>query len=556
MRLVQNPSQRHGAARKGMERYDAIIIGAGHNGLTAAAYLARAGLSVLVTEKNAYIGGAAVSREIEPGFVYSSCSYALSLLRPEIIHDLDLTRHGLAVIPYDGSLTLIGDGQYLAASGHPEIMRQELARHSPHDADAYQRYARDMRQQAAIARPLMMQAPPDPASLSPGKMRQMRALLKDMTSKGEEVMAQTVRFWTMSASDLLDRYFVSDVVKAHFAASAVIGTGLGPMSPGTSYIMLHHRVGGLDAATGAWGYARGGMGSVSRALAGAVRAYGGDIRIEAGVSEVQITKGRATGVTLEDGTQISAGVVLSGLELKRSVLSLLDWSSLPKGFADRVSKFKTRGSSAKLNIALEGMPAFSAIPDDCPALDGDIRICGTIKNMERAYDDWKERVMPRTPYIEMVIPSRLDPTLAPPGKHVASVFVQYVPDTLIDGPWTEKKRKQFETTVLDQIEAQAPGFRQKIRHVETRTPAELEAEIGLTDGNIFHGELTLDQLLFNRPLPELAHYRTPVRGYYLCGSSTHPGGGVMGAPGANAARQVLLDLKIRPGKGHSKRGAA
>ncbi len=534
-----------------MERYDAIIIGAGHNGLTAAAYLARAGLSVLVVEKNDYIGGAAVSREIEPGFIYSSCSYALSLLRPEIIHDLDLARHGLSIIPYDGSLTLMGDGRYLASSGHADIMRREMARHSPRDADAYRRFVRDMRQQADFIRPLMMQSPPDPASLSPRSMRHALDLLRQAQEMGTDGLAETIRFWTLSAADLLDRYFESAVVKAHFAASSVIGTGLGPMSPGTSYVMLHHRVGGVDGALGAWGYARGGMGSVSRALAASLEAEGGTIRLGAGVEEVRVKKGKTTGITLEDGTQIDAPLVVSGLELKRSVLSLLDWSGLPKGFADRVSKFKTRGSSAKLNIALDGLPSFSAVDDDCPALDGDVRICGTVEDMERAYDDWKERLMPRRPYLEMVIPSRLDPTLAPPGKHVASVFVQYVPDTLSDGPWTDKKRAQLQETVLDLIEAQAPGFKSKVRHVETRTPAELEEQIGLTQGNIFHGELTLDQLLFNRPLPELAQYRTPVRGYYLCGSSTHPGGGVMGAPGANAARTILSDLKRGPIKGQA-----
>lgn len=532
-----------------MERYDAIIIGAGHNGLTAAAYLARAGLSVLVLEKNAYLGGAAVSREIEPGFVYSSCSYALSLLRPEIVRDLDLTRHGLSVIPYDGALTLAGQGRYLAASGHADIMRRELARHSPRDADAYRRFARDMRRQAAIAQPLLMQTPPDPASLAPSRLRETLGLLGYGQSLGGAGLAETVRFWTASAADLLARYFESDVVKAHFAAASVIGTGLGPMSPGTGYIMLHHRVGGLDGAAGAWGYARGGMGAVSRALAAAVRAHGGEIRLDAGVAEVRTHRRRAAGVTLEDGTAIAAGVVVSALEAKRSLLSLLDWKLLPRDMPARVARIKTRGSSAKLNIALDGLPEFKAVPADCPSLDGDVRICGTIADMERAYDDWKEGVMPRRPYLEMVVPSRLDPTLAPPGKHVASVFVQYVPHTLIDGPWTDRKREIFRDTVLDMIEEEAPGFRARIRHVDTRTPADLEDEIGLTQGNIFHGELTLDQLLFNRPLPGMARYRSPVKGYWLCGSATHPGGGVMGAPGANAAREILATL--RSGRGHA-----
>jgi len=528
-----------------MERFDAIIIGAGHNGLTAAAYLARAGLSVLVLEKNAYLGGAAASRELEPGFVYSSCSYALSLLRPEVVSDLDLSRHGLATIPYGGALTLLPDGSHLAASHHVDVMRRELARYSPRDADAYPRFARDMAEQADLIRPLMMQAPPDPASLSSGKFREMVSLFRRAAGNSPAQFADTLRFWTLSARDLLDRYFETDMVKAHLAASAVIGTGLGPMSPGSAYVMLHHRLGGLDGAQGVWGYVRGGMGAVSRALASAAMAQGGEIRLESPVDEVKVSGRRATGVVLADGSEIDARIVLSGLELKRSVLSLLDWKALPKGFSERVSRFKTRGSSAKLNIALDGMPHFTGVEPDCPALDGDIRLCGTVADMERAYDDWKEKVMPRDPYVELVVPSRLDPTLAPPGKHVASVFVQYVPDALIDGAWNDKKREQLKRVVLEKIERHAPGFGTLVRHVETRTPADLEEEIGMTQGNIFHGELTLDQILFNRPLPELAHYRTPIRGYYLCGSSMHPGGGVMGAPGAVAAAEVLKDVQGR-----------
>ena len=528
-----------------MERFDVVVIGAGHNSLTAAAYLARAGLSVLTLEKNDYIGGAAVSREIEPSFIYSSCSYALSLLRPEIIRDLDLTQHGVRVMPYQGAVTLTGDGRYIASSSHPDVMHRELARHSARDADAYMRYGRDMRQQADLVSPLLMQAPPNPASLRPKELRKVMSFLSDAQSLGRDGLADAIRFWTLSASDLLDRYFESDIVKAHLAASAVIGTGLGPMSPGSAYVMLHHRIGGLDGPNGAWGYVRGGMGAVSMAIASALRSHGGEIRTSSGVSEIKVSKKRATGVVLESGVEIDAGVVVSGLELKRSVLSLLDWKELSKSFVEQVSKFKTRGSSAKLNIALDGLPEFTDIPSDCPSLDGDVRLCGTVVDMERAYDDWKEKVMPRDPYLEIVIPSRLDPTLAPPGKHVASVFVQYVPDKLIDGSWTDAKRSELQDVVLSKIEKAAPGFKSKIRHVETRTPEDLENEIGLTQGNIFHGELTLDQLLFNRPLPELAQYRTPIGGYYLCGSSMHPGGGVMGAPGANAARTILADARLR-----------
>lgn len=534
-----------------MERYDAIVIGAGHNGLTAAAYLARAGLSVLVVEKNEQPGGAAVSHEIEPGFIASRYSYAAGLLRREVIQDLELTRHGLAFIPFDGSLTLAGGGRFLAASSNRDVMRREIARHSLRDADAWRRFMRDMRAQADLAGELMLRTPPDPTALSPRALRAWRAFIAPFRGIGGDGLGETLRFWTMSAADLLGRYFESHVVRAHFGAPAVIGSSLGPMSPGSAYVMLHHRIGGIGGvAPGGWAHVRGGMGAVSRALAAALQAQGGALRLGTGVAGLRIERGRATGVVLEDGTELAAPVVVSALDLKRSLLSLVDWKHLPEGLARRVSRFKSRGTAAKLNITLDAMPAFRAVPDDCPALDGDIRICGTLEDMERAYDEWKERMLPRRPYVELTIPSRLDPSLAPPGKHVASVFVQYVPETLFDGPWTRSRRETFQNTVLDIIEDEAPGFRDRIRQVETLLPADLEREIGMTGGNIFHGDLTLDQLLFNRPLPGMARYRTPIAGYWLCGASTHPGGGVTGAPGANAAREIVAALR---GRRHGRR---
>jgi phytoene dehydrogenase-like protein len=355
-------------------------------------------------------------------------------------------------------------------------------------------------------------------------------------------MYDTLRFWTMSCTDFLDQHFESEVVKGHYAGSSIIGTGLGPSSPGSAYVLLHHYMGEVDGNIGAWGFARGGMGAISGALAQAFQAHGGEIRTDAGVEQVIVRNGKAVGVALEDGTEVRGRRVVSNMDVKRTFLKAVDPADLPGDFLRQVRNFKIRGSSGKLNIALAGLPTFPSVPKDCPALRGDMHITDSIETMERAYDDWKNGLWSREPYLDMVIPTQLDPTMAPPGQHYMSVFVQYVPYKLADGDWTPEKRDAFGRTVIDAIAEYSPNFKDLIVHAEVRTPKELEDEVGLTEGNIFQGELTLDQLMFNRPIPGYAQYRTPIGGLYMCGSSTHPGGGVMGAPGANAAREILRDL--------------
>jgi phytoene dehydrogenase-like protein len=529
---------------RGREQCDAIVIGAGHNGLVAACYLARAGLRVQVLERNPDIGGAAVSRRLYQDFTYSNCSYVCSLLRPEIMRTLELPRFGLQIIPYDGGCTMMQGGGHLALYDNHDALRREISRHSKRDAEAYDRFARDVIRQCKFIKPLLMREPPDPTSFRPRDIRELLYLGGHFERLGEERMYDTLRFWTMSIADFLDEYFESEIVKAHMAGSAIIGTALGPRSPGTAYVLLHHYMGDIDDTVGAWGFARGGMGAVTQALAASLRASGGTIRASAPVERILVRHGRSTGVVLADGEEIHARLVLSNMDVKRTFLETVEAGELPADFLRQVRNFKIRGSSGKLNIALDGLPTFPAIPADSPSLRGDMHVTDTIEMMERAYDDWKDGAWSRAPYIDMLIPSQIDPTMAPDGKHYMSVFVQYCPYQLASGPWDAARRKAFGDTVIDTIARHSPDFKSLILHAEVRTPFDLENEVGLTEGNIFQGELTFDQLLFNRPIPGCAQYRTPLGGLYLCGSTTHPGGGVMGAPGANAARAVLRDLRV------------
>ena len=525
------------------KKYDAIVIGAGHNGLTNAAYLAKSGLKVLVLEKNDYIGGAAVSRELYTDWKYSNCSYVCSLLRPEIIRDLQLPRHGLQVIPYGGGITFCENGDHFGSYADHERQYREIARHSIRDANAYDRYEADVMKQTRLIRPFLMRTPPDPTSLKPRDLKELALLAKAFADPGEEGLADTLKFWTMSIGDFLDEYFDTDVLKAHLAGSGIIGTALGVYSPGTAYVLLHHYMGDVDGSVGAWGFARGGMGSVSDALASSLQSFGGEIKRNAEVSQIIVKNGRAVGVALANGDELYASNVISNLDPKRTFLKIMDANDLPPDVVKKAKNFKIRGSSGKLNIALDGLPTFNGIDKNSPLMIGDMHFIDSLTRMERAYDDWKSETWSKDPYVDMLIPTQVDPTMAPPGKHMMTVFVQYAPPRVNGGEWTNADRDAFGKTVIDQISQYSPDFKDLILHCEVRTPREIEDEVGLTEGNIFMGELTFDQLLFNRPFPGYAQYRGPVKGMYMCSSGTHPGGGVMAAPGANAAREILLDLK-------------
>jgi phytoene dehydrogenase-like protein len=526
-----------------MSNYDAIVIGAGHNGLTNAAYLAKAGLNVVVLEKNDYIGGAAVSREIEEGWLYSSCSYVCSMMRQAIHRDLDLAKHGLILVPYLGTVNF-GDGDERLFSYHDEeAAHLELKRHSPHDADAMHRFQTDLTRYSQLIRKTLMRTPPDPTSFRPRDIMELLWLAKQFWKLGENELYEYVRFFTMSAAEYLEDYFENDLIKAAMASPGIIGTALGVYSPGSSYILLHHVMGDVDGSIGAWGLARGGMGAISHAIAGAVNEFGGEIRTNSGVQQVLVENRKAVGVILENGDEIRSNIVVSNLDAKRTFTKIMDKNDLPDGIYERAKNFKIRGSSGKVNIALSGMPKFTGVPENRYIARGGQGFSGSLESMERAYDCWKHGRWSDDPFIESVIPSAWDPTVAPPGQHWMSNFIQYCPPELSDGPWTPEKRDQFGESVIKKIERYSPGFRDLIVHMEVRTPFEIEKEVGLTEGNIFQGELTIDQLFFNRPFPGYGQYRMPVKNMYMCGSSTHPGGGVSSVCGANAAREILIDLR-------------
>lgn len=525
-----------------MKRYDAIVVGAGHNGLTNAAFLAKSGLKVLVVERNAYIGGAAVSREIHPGWMYSNCSYVCSLLRPEIHRELNLGKHGLQIVPYGGGVTFLKNGDIFGNYHDHELQLREIARHSRRDADAYVRFSRDVSRQCRFIKEFLLRTPPDPTSFKIRDIKELLFLMKRVLDLGESTIYDMMRFYTMSIGDFLDEYFEADIVKAHMAGSGIIGTGLGVYSPGSAYVLLHHYMGEVDGNVGAWGFARGGMGAVSNALAGALQEHGGEIRVDADVHQIVVKGGKTKGVVLANGEEIDADIVVSNLDVRRTFLDLMDEQDIDPDVFRKARNFRIRGSSGKLNIALDGLPDFPALGNS-GLISSDMHCVDSMERLERAYDDWKYGMWSRDPYVDMLIPTVTDPTMTPPGKHFMSVFVQYVPPKLAEGDWTDESQKQFGDTVINQIANHSPNFKDLIVHAEVRTPREIENEVGLTEGNIFQGELTIDQLLFNRPFPGYAQYRGPAKGMYMCGSVTHPGGGVMAAPGANAAREILHDLR-------------
>jgi phytoene dehydrogenase-like protein len=523
-------------------RYDVVVIGGGHNGLTTAAYLARAGRSVLVLERRHVLGGAAVTEEVFKGFQFSVCSYVVSLLRPEIIRELDLPRHGLEILPLDGTFTPMPSGDYLWRVNDHAKTRREIARHSRLDAEAYDEYGRAMVEMGRFVKPILSMLPPDPTSLDPRGLKQLLFLLQRFRGLPKQDQYNQIQLMTMSAVDFLDQWFETDVLKATMSASGIIGTFLGVRSPGTAYVLLHHYMGEIDGAFRSWGLARGGTGSISQAIASAARLAGVEIRSQATVQRILVKQGRAEGVVLDNGDEIRASVVVSSVDPRLTFLRFLDPALLPDEFVEDVSRYKFRGSSAKVNLALDALPDFTALPGAGPHLRGAISISPSVDYMERAYDDAKYGKFSRKPYIDVVIPSLTDPSVAPPGKHVMSCFVQYAPYHLKDGTWDEQ-RDALGDAVIDTLTEYAPNLRSIVRERQVLTPLDLEREWGLSEGNIFQGELTLEQLFFLRPAPGWAQYRTPIERLYMCGSATHPGGGIMGAPGRNAAMKILGDAR-------------
>jgi len=527
------------------QTYDAIIIGGGHNGLTCAAYLARAGRRVKVLERRHVLGGAAVSEEIHPGFTYSVCSYVVSLLRPQIIRDLELPRHGLQILPLECAFTPQLDGPGLVRWPDAARTRREIARHSPHDAELYPQFGRAMARMGRHVKPIIDAIPPDATSLSPFELLRLKQLGDLVRGLSDDELVRMAKMMTMSAADFLDEWFESDVLKAPMAVSGIIGTFLGVRSPGTAYVLLHHYMGEIDGAFRAWGFSKGGTGGVSLAIAAAAEAHGAEIELGARVERVLLEGERAVGVVLDDGRELRAKNVVSGLEPRLTFLGLVGERHLPDDFVTQIKRFRLRGSSGKVNLALDRLPSFTCRPGDGLHLRGDLAIAPSVDYLERAYDEAKYGAFSRRPYLNVVIPSLTDPSVAPPGKHVMSIFVQYAPYHLAEGPedWPNQ-REAFGDAVVETLAEYCPGLEESILHRQVLTPWDLEQDFGLTEGNIFHGELSLEQLFLLRPAAGWARYRTPLRGLWICGSGTHPGGGIMGAPGALAAQRMLKERAL------------
>jgi phytoene dehydrogenase-like protein len=525
-----------------IKKYDAIVIGGGHNGLVNAAYLAKAGKKVLVLERRPLVGGATVTEEIYPGFKYSVFSYVVSLLRPEIIRDLSLAKHGLMILPLESTLTPLPDGNYLYRDGDPHQTRRNIAKFSPLDAEAYSEYGRTMHYMAMAVKQILSTVPPDPTSLHPKELMTLMRLAKEMLGMPQERVYQMIKLMTMSSVEFLEQWFESDPLIATLSASGIIGTFLGPRSPGSAYVLLHHYMGEIDGNFRAWGFAKGGTGSVATAIASAAKSFNAEIRTSAAVEKVLVKNGKAVGVALATGEEIAANLVVSALDPYHTFIDLVDQNEMPPEILQAIKKFRFRGSSGKVNLALDRLPTLACRPEFGPHYRGAISISPNVDYLERAYDDAKYGYFSREPYMDIIIPSMIDPGMAPPGKHVMSCFVQYAPFELAEGSW-DVQREVFGSTVIKTLSQYFPDIESLILHKQVLTPKDIEEITGLTQGNIFQGELSLSQLFFLRPVPGWAKYRTPIRGYYQCGSGTHPGGGIMGAPGRLAAMEILNDLK-------------
>ena len=528
------------------ESFDVIVVGGGHNGLVTAAYLARSGRRTLVVERRPIVGGACVTEEVLPGYKFSTTSYVLSLLRPEIIRDLRLRQHGLEILPCRSSFTPFPDGRSLLLGLGPEEDARQIARFSRKDAEAYPRFNAAIARMADFVRPTLAMIPP--RLPTPGLTDLLGLLGLGRRFRGLPLADQTLLLKTlsMSCAALLDEWFESPELKASLAATGTIGTYGSPRAPGTAFVFLHYYLGEADGTPGSWGFVRGGMGGVTSAMAAAARSHGAVIRVDAPVERILVEDGTVRGVALRTGEEIRARCVVSNADPKRTFLKLMEPKQLPADFVRGIENLRCAGNSGKINLALSERPDFTSLPGDGPHLRGSLQICGGDPlYLEEAFHDFQSGRPSRKPYLDIVIPSTVDDTLAPPGHHVMSISIKFVPFRLADADWPSR-REALGDLAVSTLAAYAPNLPRAILHRHVLTPLDFEEVYGLTGGNICHGDMAPDQLFAMRPLLGWARYKTPIHNLYMCGSGTHPGGGVMGAPGRNAARVILEDLRRGP----------
>jgi phytoene dehydrogenase-like protein len=528
------------AARSGDRHYDAIVVGGGHNGLVNGAYLAKAGLRTLILERRHLVGGAAITEELYPGFQFTTFSYALSLLRPDIVQDLDLVKHGFLPLLMASTFCPMEDGDYLLLGQDHGVNQREIARHSKHDADAYDKFDHDINKVLQALKPLLDAPPPNLFSDDTEELLALAGLGARFRALPKDVLHNAVRLLTGSAADFLDDYFESDIVKGYMASSAIIGTKVGPYSQGSGLVLLYHLLGEHDGVFGAWAFHKKGNGGFTQLLAKAATAFGAEVRLEAPVVNVITEGGRAVGVALDDGAEYRAPIVVSALDPRRTFLELVDPRELPSDLVEAIRRFRFQGTSAKVNFALDGLPTYPALAGRDDHYRGFTNIGPSMEYLERAFDEAKYGWYSSRPYLDCAIQSTIDPDMAPPGKHVMSCFVQYAPYHLKGSDW-DTERQNLGDTVQRTLESFFPGFSSLVLHREVRTPLDIERMVGLSEGNIFAGEFLAPQMYFFRPAPGWSDYRTPIDGYYQCGSGTHPGGCVMGAPGKLAAQAILKD---------------
>jgi phytoene dehydrogenase-like protein len=520
--------------------YDAIVVGAGHNGLVNAAYLAKAGLRTLVLERRHLVGGAAITEELRPGFWFTTFSYALSLLRPQIVQELELVKHGFMPLLMPTTFCPKEDGDYLLLGQDHGENQREIARHSPHDADAYDAFDHDITRVLHALRPLFETAPPDFWSDDPEELVRIAAMAQHLRGLDRKVVHDAVRLLTGSAADFLDDYFESDIVKGYLASSSIIGTNVGPYSQGSGLVLLYHLMGEHDGVYGAWSFHKGGNGGFTQVLARAAESFGAEIRLESPVAAVITRGGRTTGVALADGTELHAPVVVSSLDPRRTFLELVEPAELPGDLVDTIRRFRFQGTSSKVNFALDAPPRYPALGDSTDHLRGFTNIAPSMEYLERAFDEGKYGWYSSRPYLDCAVQSMVDPDMAPPGKAVMSCFVHWTPYHLRGSDWDTEK-ENLGDAVQRTLESFFPGFGDLVLQREVVTPLHIERTVGLSEGNIFAGEFLAPQMWFMRPAPGWSQYRTPIDGYYQCGSGTHPGGCVVGAPGRLAAQRILAD---------------